>query len=150
MLYLLLKTIHILSVITALGTNLTYGFLTFKAEREPQHLPFMLRTIHWLDSKVANRSYMVVLATGLLLVWVNKYSFLTLWIWLSLSLFIIIAFMGIALYAPVLRQQIEFAEKQETHLESYRIVSRKSKRLGILVTLLVVIILALMVTKPTL
>lgn len=150
MLYLLLKTIHILSAIAALGANLTYGFLTFKAEREPQHLPFMLHTIRWLDSKLANRSYIILLITGLLLVWINGYSFSMLWIWLSLSLFTLIALMGIGLYAPVLRHQIQLAEKHEINTEAYRKVRFKSMVLGIIVTSMVIIILVLMVIKPSL
>jgi len=148
-LYLLLKTIHILSAITALGANLTYGFLTYKAEREPQHLPFMLHTIRWLDSKLANRSYIVVLVTGLSLVWVNDYSFSARWIWLSLSLFTLIAFMGMMFYAPVLKEQIRLAEQHQTDSEIYQKVRMKSMLLGITVTLLVIAILILMVVKPT-
>lgn len=150
MLYLLLKTIHIFSAIAALGANLTYGFLTYKAEREPQHLPFMLHTIRWLDNKVANRSYMVVLITGLALVWINDYSFSALWIWLSLFLFTVIAIIGMLLYAPVLKQQIHLAERQETKTEAYQKIRAKSVVLGVTVTLLVVIILVLMVWKPML
>jgi uncharacterized membrane protein len=142
-LYLLLKTIHILSAIAALGANLTYGFLTYKAEREPQHLPFMLHTIRWLDSKLANRSYILVL------VWINDYSFSALWIWLSLSLFTIIAFMGMMFYAPVLKEQIQLAEQHQTNTEAYQRVRKKSMILGIIVTLLVVFILVLMVVKPS-
>jgi uncharacterized membrane protein len=149
MIYLLLKIIHILSAIAALGTNLTYGFLTLKAEREPQHLPFMLHTIRWLDGKFANRSYMLVLFTGLLLVWRTGYSFSTLWIWLSLTLFATIALMGIIFYAPVLRQQIHLAEQNQVHTQAYQSIRLKSMALGITVTSLVIVILVLMVVKPS-
>lgn len=149
-LYFVLKTLHILAAIAALGANLTYGFLTYKAEQEPQHLSFMLNTIRWIDRKVANRSYIVVLITGLLMVWRNGYSFSSLWIWLSLSLFIVIALTGILIYSPVLKRQIHLAEQQRTTTPEYRVVRLKSTILGVTVTALVIVILVLMVTKPVL
>jgi uncharacterized membrane protein len=148
MLYLLLKTLHILSAVAALGANLTYGFLLYKAEREPQHLPFMLHTISWIDSKVANRCYILVLITGLTMAWVQGYSFSSLWIWLSLLLFTLIALSGIFLYAPVIREQTRLAEQQQTNTAAYQAIRKKSTALGIMVTLLVISILVLMVVKP--
>jgi uncharacterized membrane protein len=148
MLYLLLKTIHILSAITALGANLSYGLLLFRAHREPQHLLFMLKTIRWIDGKVANRFYILVLITGLWMIWLYDYPFTLLWVWLSLTLFASVALMGILLYAPVLNQQIQLVERNQTNSDEYRKVNRKSNLLGISVTLMVLAILVLMVFKP--
>jgi uncharacterized membrane protein len=148
-LYLLLKSLHILSVILALGSNLTYGFLTYHAEQESIHLVFTLKTIRWIDKYVANRSYIVTLITGLLLIWIGGYSFQALWIWLSLLLFCVIALLGITLYAPVIKRQVELAEQNQLQTKEYKIIKTKSKRLGLSVTLLVLIIPLLMVVKPT-
>jgi uncharacterized membrane protein len=147
--YLLLKSIHIFSVILALGSNLTYGFLTYRAEREPIHLLFTLNTIRWIDKYIANRSYIITLITGLLLVWNTGYSVKALWIWFSLLLFCIVALLGITLYAPVIKRQVELVERNQLRSAEYQSIKTKSNRLGLFVTLLVVIILVLMVVKPT-
>jgi uncharacterized membrane protein len=148
-LYLFLKTIHILSVIIALGANLTYGFLLYRAEKEPIHILFMLKTIQWIDRNIANRFYIIVLITGLWMVWINNYQFSLLWIWLSLTLFIAVALMGITLYAPVIKKQILLAEQNQIDTDAYRRINRRSKQLGIIVTILVIAILVLMIVKPT-
>jgi uncharacterized membrane protein len=147
-LYLFLKTVHILSVIIALGANLSYGFLLYRAEKEPTHILFMLKTIQWIDRNIANRFYIIVLITGLWMVWINHYPLSVLWIWLSLTLFILVALLGITLYAPVIRKQIQLAEENKTDSEEYRQVRRKSTVLGVLVTAIVISILFMMVFKP--
>lgn len=146
--YLLLKTIHILSVILALGSNLTYGFLTYKAEQEPIYLVYTLKTIRWIDRNVANRSYIITLMSGLLLVWSSGYSFYTFWIWLSLAIFLLIALLGITLYGPIIRKQIQLAEQNQIGTAQYKKIRNQSQTIGVVVTVLVVIILILMVTKP--
>jgi uncharacterized membrane protein len=147
-LYLLLKTIHILSVITALGANLTYGFLLARAEKEPIHFLFMLKTVRWIDKYIANRCYILALITGLSLVWVANYSFAALWIWLSLSLFTLVAILGITLYAPVIQMQQTLVEQNQMNSNEYKRIRSKSQFLGIVVTLFVISILVLMVVKP--
>jgi uncharacterized membrane protein len=146
--YLLLKTIHILSVILALGSNLTYGFLTYKAEQEPVHLVYTLKTIRWIDRNVANRSYIITLISGLLIVWNNGYTFQTFWIWLSMVIFALIAFLGITVYSPIIRKQIQLAEQNQMDTTLYKKIRNQSQTLGVAVMVLVVIILILMVTQP--
>ena len=148
MIYFLLKSIHIISAIVALGANLTYGFLTFRAEKEPEHLLFTIKTIQWIDNKVANRGYIVVLITGLLLTWVAGYPLTQLWIWLSLTLFSSIALLGVIIYAPIIKRQVELIESEQTHTKSYQLIRMKSIGVGVLVTFLVIVILILMVFKP--
>ena len=45
MLYLLLKWVHVLAAVAAVGANLTYGIWLNRASREPPALPFTLRGI---------------------------------------------------------------------------------------------------------
>lgn len=148
MLYLILKTIHILAVTTALGTNLTYGFLMNRAERQPDQILYMLNTIRWLDRTLANRSYLVVLLTGLAMIWRNGYGWNETWLWLSLILFILIALSGIFFYAPIIKKQVSMLEKNRTATSEYKKIHRLSKILGLLITLISVGILVMMVVKP--
>ena len=62
---LLLKLLHILSAVVAVGANLTCAFWIRCAERDPQHLAWVIGTIRRLGNTIATPSYMVVLITGL-------------------------------------------------------------------------------------
>ncbi len=42
MLYLIIKWLHVLLAIVAVGTNITYGVWLARAERSPEVLPFTL------------------------------------------------------------------------------------------------------------
>ena len=72
MLYLLLKWLHVLAAIVALGANLTYGIWIAHASRHPEALSFTLRSIKLIDDRVANPAYGLLLVTGLLMVFVVR------------------------------------------------------------------------------
>ena len=52
--FLLLKTVHILAAITAVGSNLAYGAWGARGNRDPEHLGFVLRGIKFIDDRIAN------------------------------------------------------------------------------------------------
>jgi hypothetical protein len=57
MLYLLLKWLHVLAAIVAIGANVTYGIWIARASRNPDVLPFTLRGIKLIDDRIANPAY---------------------------------------------------------------------------------------------
>jgi uncharacterized membrane protein len=57
MTYLLLKLLHVLAAIVAVGANLTYGIWMTRASRSPYVLPFTLRGIKLIDDHVARLDY---------------------------------------------------------------------------------------------
>src|SRR2546428_3898523 len=63
--YLLLKYIHVLLGITAVGTNITYAVWDTRGAREKEHLCFAPRGVSFLDPRVANPAYGLLLLTGL-------------------------------------------------------------------------------------
>ncbi len=67
MAYSLLKLLHILFAITAVGSNITYGVWQGLAGRDPTYEPFVLRGIKVLDSRVANPAYGLLLISGLIM-----------------------------------------------------------------------------------
>ena len=148
MFYLFLKTSHIFFVVLALGTNLTYGFLLYLGREDSAKTLLMLNAIQWLDKNIANRSYILVLITGVTMVLIIDMPWTTSWIWISLSLFIFIALLGIFVYGPVLRRQVQLLKDGKFDSPEYKKVSGKSTLLGVTVTVLVIVILALMVFKP--
>lgn len=68
----------------------------------------------------------------------------------SLVLFVVISLVAMLLYSPTLRRQIALLEAGRGKTEEYAALSKKAGMLGGLMGALVVVIVFLMVTKPTL
>ena len=147
-LYLFLKWVHVLAAITALGANLTYLVWIRLGERSQPNLLHTLRGIQFLDERIANPGYGVVVVTGLLMVWVNRLTLLTSWITIPLILVIVVTVLGIVVYSPALRRQIQAAEADGPTSASYQAASRRALLTGALTTVLVVAIVFVMVVKP--
>jgi uncharacterized membrane protein len=146
-LYGLLKLVHIGAAIVAVGANVTYAFWLALAGQDRVRLVFAINGIRRLDSRVANPAYIVLALTGVPLVIVGGYSFITPWIWVSIVLYVATAFIGIVLYAPALRVQLVAAEEDPTSRE-YAVAARRSNTLGIFTVVVVSVIVGLMVLKP--
>jgi uncharacterized membrane protein len=147
-LYFVLKFIHILSAIVAVGANITYGVWNAFGAREPAHLGFALKGIRFLDDRIANPAYGVLLITGLLMVFVGNLSITALWIVVALILFVVVAVLGFAVYTPLLRNQIRMVEAGQTTSPEFARLSRRSTMLGPVIGILVVLVLVMMVFKP--
>ena len=143
--FLLLKLIHVLSAIVAVGSNVTYVIWLRTAERE--HVAFAIRGVRRLDRTLANPGYGLLLVTGVLMVLAGGYSFTQHWIELAIGLYVLVAVLGIAVFAPAIRRQLAEAETDPTSA-AYRAASRRTNTLGLLTTAVVVVIVFLMVTKP--
>ena len=146
--YNLLKFIHIFSAIVAVGANITYGVWNARAAGEPSHAAFALKGIKFLDDRIANPAYGLLLLTGLVLVFVGNWGF-KLWVIVALVGFVIVAGLGFGVFTPLLRNQIRLAESGDTSSAEYRRLASRSRTLGPVLGLLVAIILVMMVFKPT-
>ena len=144
-----LKLAHVLAVISALGANLTYQFWLSRAASEPAQLVFVMDAIRRLDRRVANPSYIVAAITGVAVVLTGPYRFATAWIEGAIALYLIVAVLGIAVYAPAFRAQLELARGAPDSTE-YGISAARSQRIGMVVLGLTLLIVALMVLKPAL
>src|SRR6266851_1627022 len=105
MAFLIVKYIHILAAIVAVGLNLSYAVWIIRAQRDPGHVPFTLKGIKFLDDRIANPAYGVLLLTGLLMVFLAGYSFTTLWIAAALVLFavlIVLVILAMMVFKPSL------------------------------------------------
>lgn len=143
----LLKLVHVLSVITAVGANVTYAFWLRSAGTDRDRVLFVISGVRRLDRRVANPAYGVVLLTGVLMVLTGAYSFEQGWIAAAIVLYIAVAVLGIAVFAPAIRRQLAAAEADPT-TPTYAAAARRTARLGWLTTAVVLVIVALMVTKP--
>jgi uncharacterized membrane protein len=147
--YLFLKFLHVSFAITAVGVNATYGILLSRAAKEPEHLPHVLASVRFLDRRIANPAYGLLLVTGLSMVWVGHIDLAQFWLVSALVLYALAALLGIVLYAPVVRGQAAALEREGTASPEFVRLSKRGAVLGAVVGVDVVIIVFLMVTKPT-
>jgi len=150
MLYNLIKWVHILAAIVALGANATYGLWLARAARSPEVLPFTLKTIKVLDSRIANPAYGLSLISGLALVYLGHWPLTASWIDIALVLYVSILLLGIFVYAPSFRRQTQLAENGQVSSPAYAAAARRGTILGVVLILIVAGIELLMVTKPQL
>ena len=149
MLYTTLKFVHILLAIIAVGFNASYGIWLARAARQPEHLGHILRGIKILDDRAANPAYGLLLLTGLAMVAVAGYPPSTFWIAAALVLWLIAIVIGFAGYTPALRRQIELLERVGPTAAEYEQQASRARVIGILNIVPIVLILILMVFKPT-
>jgi uncharacterized membrane protein len=150
MLYELLKFVHILAAIFAVGFNASYGIWLASAGKNPQHTAFTLNVVKTLDDRFANPAYGLLLITGIAMVIESDLGFSPFWISAGLGLFILVTLIALFGYTPTLRKQVELAEAGRLDSPEFTQLSKRGTLLGIILGVLVVIIVFLMVTKPEL
>lgn len=152
MLFVVLKFLHVLAAIIAVGFNATYGLLIGRARAagtDDRVMVFALRTIKVMDDYVANPCYILLLITGAAMVHVAGYPWKLKWIHGSLALLVIIAVLGFAFYTPTLRKQIAVLESRGSSDPEFVRLGTRGAILGGIMALLVMTIVALMVFKPS-
>jgi uncharacterized membrane protein len=148
MMFLLLKWLHILAAIVAVGANVTYGLWIARASRDPKALPFTLRGIKLIDDRIANPAYGVLLITGLAMAHAGGFSIKAPWLLTSLVLYVFVAAIGLFGYSPNLRRQIQSLDGEGFQSPNYQALARREKMLGAVLGVLVMAIVFLMVVKP--
>ena len=92
----------------------------------------------------------MLLLTGILMVFLVGYSFFTLWIEVTLVLFAILVVLAATQYTPTLRDQIKLVEAGETTSAEFTRLAKRGQVVGQVLGAIVLVILAMMVFKPTL
>jgi hypothetical protein len=145
--YSLLKFVHVLLAITALGSNITYGVWKALSAREPAHALFALRGISFIDRRVANPAYGLLLITGLVLVAAGQWGFKG-WVITALILFVLLIVVAIGFYSRLFRQQIEVLEKEGLASAAYKRLDGQATIYGIVSVVIALVIVFMMVVKP--
>lgn len=148
--YVVLKVVHVFAAIVALGTNITYGVWIGRARRDPASLPFALRGVKFLDDRIANPSYGVLLLTGFAMVGVSKTPLITPWILTAIGLVIVVFAVAMFGFTPTLRRQIDTLGRTGARSFEYQALAARSTAVGAILGVLVVTIVILMVVKPSL
>jgi uncharacterized membrane protein len=145
--YTFFKFLHVLLAIVAVGFNASYGIWLARAAREPEHQAHVLRGIKVLDDRFANPAYALLLVTGLVMVWLGDLDLTQFWLAGGLALYVVAVVLGLVVYTPTLRRQIQALERGES--AEFERLSARGTIVGIALAVDVVVIVFLMVTKPT-
>jgi uncharacterized membrane protein len=148
--YEVLKFFHVLFAIVAVGFNASYGIWLARAARERDHEAFALRGVKLLDDRFANPAYGLLLVTGLLMVWVGDLDLSQFWLLTALVLYALAVGLGLFLYTPTLRDQIRVLATTGPDSAEFVSLSKRGTTVGIVLAIDVIVIVFLMVTKPTL
>ena len=148
-LYLIVKTLHILFAIVAVGFNVSYGVWLALAQRSPEHQAFALRGVKFMDDYIANPCYFLLLISGVVMAFVIGPWGWQRWIISALVLWAIAIVVAYAGYTPTLSRQIRVLAAEGSQSAAYRRLENRGRILGAFVGVVVLAILVLMVFKPT-
>ena len=148
--YTLAKFLHVLFAIIAVGYNASYGVWLARAARQPAATQlFTLRTIKFMDDRVANPLYGLLALSGLFMVFTAGYALTTLWIAAALVLYVVVLAIAVTVITPNFQRSLRALETEGPESTAYRAAMDRGRTMGILVSVVVVAIVFLMVTKPT-
>jgi uncharacterized membrane protein len=150
--------LHVLGAIAAVGPTLTYAMWLSRGERAGAEVrAFVLRTISWVDGRLATPAFMVQAVTGTALILFLKLRFLhTTWLLAGIGIYVVLTAFAIGVYAPTVRRQVTLAERVATEPSNrdlsteYGGVARRARAFGMLAIALTLAILYFMIVKPSL
>jgi hypothetical protein len=145
--YTIVKFVHVFLAIAAVGANLTYGVWFVRANQDPQFASFALRGIKFIDDRIANPAYILLLPTGVLMVWLGGYGFGTLWIAAAMSFWLVAMIVAYAGYTPTLKRQIAIVEREGIQGPLARHLAVRGRILAAVLAILIIVLLALMIFK---
>jgi len=114
------------------------------------HEAFALRGVKFLDDRFANPAYGLLLITGLVMVWVGDTPLTQFWLATAIGLYVLAVLLGLLVYTPTLRTQIQLIESGAGDTDEYRRLAKRGATVGIVLAVDVIAIVFLMVTKPLL
>jgi len=143
----LLETLHVLAAITAVGANLTYAAWSIRGDSQREHLGFALRGIKFLDDRVANPAYGVLLITGLLQA-IFYYSITDRFVLIGLGFFLLLAIGGGGFYTPALKRQIALLDAKSADDPEYKAASSRANGVGMFLGVIAIAAVFVMVYQP--
>ena len=135
--YLLLKLLHVLAAVVAVGANVTYSVWIANGSRDPKVLPFALRGVKLIDDRIATPAYGLLLVTGIAMVLVAKMPITTPWLLVALALYIAVVLVGLLSYTPTLKKQIKLLDSAGLASSAYKAAAIRGIVLGVVLAVLV-------------
>jgi uncharacterized membrane protein len=146
--YHVIVFIHVLSAIVAVGYNATYAVWLTRGGMEREHLLFALRGIKFMDDRIANPAYGLLLITGVSQVIMSGRSWHQAWIEWAIALWLLLAIVAFGTYTPALKRQIEVLSERGPDDPAYLAADRRQTALGLALMVIAVVIVGLMVFRP--
>jgi uncharacterized membrane protein len=140
--------IHVLSAIVAVGYNASYAVWLARGGADRTHLLFALKGIKFMDDRIANPAYGLLLVTGIAQVMLSHRRWNEPWIEWALALYAVLLIIAIAAYSPALKQQIALLSERGPDDAAYLAADRRQTISGIALMIVVLAIVALMVFRP--
>jgi uncharacterized membrane protein len=120
--YNLVKYLHVVAAITAVGSNLSYGVWLTVTARTPEHRLPVLRTVKRLDDWIANPAYVVLLLSGLAILAIGSIPITTTWILAALGLYALLVVLGLGVFSRALATQIRLLQDGSASPAAYDVV----------------------------
>ena len=103
-----------------------------------------------MDDYVANPAYIGLLITGLAMVLLLPWNLLhSFWLEAAIVLWALAMLLGYGVYTPTLSRQIKVLASKGAKDEQYRWLDQRAQRVGPALGVIVLVIVGLMVFKPT-
>jgi len=152
--------LHVGGAIVAFGPSFTFPIIGAMGGKEPQHLNFALRVSERLTARVVIPLAVLQGVTGVLLVWKTGFTFSTLWLGLGGLLYLVALTIAIGVALPTGRKLVMAtaalpapapgAQPPPGPSPEVAALVRRQRMAGMILGLLIVVIVFLMVVKPTL
>ncbi len=146
--YLVVKFVHILVAIIAVGSSAGSSLWLRLAIRSPAHLSFALRSAKRLDEVVTRPGLVVIAVTGLWLA-ASRWSLGLFWVRAALILVVIVLVLLYAVVGPLLARLIHVTDNEGLATPAWKRSELLFEVFGGASGLIVVVIVWLMVTKPS-
>lgn len=143
----LLKLVHIVSAMLAVGTNATAIFWLRHAGRDPERIRFAIGGIRRIDKRVAIPAFGLLVVTGGAMVFLGVYDITDGWVLISLVLYVGLAGVGMTVMGPALKRVVAEADRDPDGA-AFEAAERTSLRYTIGSLAILLVIVSLMVTKP--
>ncbi len=148
LIYTFLVFLHIFTTMVAVGLNASYVIWIVRGTRDATSLPFALRGVKFIDDYVANPCYLIGGLTGVLMIAMGKP--VAAFLWVAIGLYVVAMAIAYGVYTPTLSRQIKTLDDKGAQSAEYQVLARRSNRIGVLMGVLVVVILALKIFEPPL
>lgn len=147
--YLIVKFIHIVLAIAAVGFTSTFGITMATAAGRPTAFPFALYAVRNLQ-RISSLAFTGLIVTGVLMAWLGNLQWTALWFVGSLALALLAHVVGLTIARPTLSRQIELVEQADPPVDELRRLGSRSRKVGMMLSLTALAIVGMMVFKPTL
>ena len=117
-------------------------------QRDPQHLEFALRGVKVLDDYFAKPGYLLLLVSGLTMVFLARLQLTAFWLLAALVLWVAAIALGYGVYTPMLSRQIHTLAESGASSAEYQALATRGTVVAIVLAVLVLLILVMMVFKP--